>query len=102
MRSSQVADFADGAEPHAETLRNAIRRNFADLGISLDLLALFDDKTAATRDRKTPTVVYFGLTRYPCASPARSGLLKEAAMGQQSAVKSLHGAQAHSSLGGLR
>ena len=102
MSSYHFAVFADGAESHAETLRNAIRRNFADRGISLDLLALYDDKTAATRDRKTPTVVYFGLTRYPCASPALSGLLKEAAMGQQSAVKSLHGAQAHFSLGGLR
>ena len=103
MSSSQIVDFADGAESHAETLRNALRRNFADLGISLDLLALYDDKTAATRDRKTPTVgVYFGPTRYPCASPALSGLLKEAALGQQSAVKSVLGAQAHSSLGGLR
>lgn len=103
MSSYQFAVFADGAESHAETLRNAIRRNSADLGISLDLLALFDDKTAATRDRKAPTVgVYFGLTRYPGASPALSGLLKEATMGQQSAVKSLQGAQAHSWLGGLR
>jgi len=102
MSSSQIADFADGAESHAETLGNAIRRNFADIGISLDILALFDDQTAAMRDRKTPAVVYFGITRYPFASPALSALLKEAAMGQQSAVKSLHGAQAHSSLGGLR
>lgn len=71
--------------------------------ISLDLLAFFDDKTAATRDRKAPAVgVYFGLNRYPGASPALSGLLKEATMGQQSAVKSLQGAQAHSWLGGLR
>jgi hypothetical protein len=71
--------------------------------ISLDLLTLFDDKTAATRDRKAPAVgVYFGLNRYPGASPALSGLLKEATMGQQSAVKSLQGAQAHSWLGGLR
>ena len=102
MRSYQIADFAHEAESHAETLRNAIRRDFADLGISLDLLALFDDKTAATPDRKALTVgVYFGLTRYPRASPALSGLLKEAAMGQQSAVKSLQSAQ-HSWLGGLR
>jgi len=94
MSSCQIADFADRAESHAETLPNAIRRNFA---------GLFDDKTAATRDRKAPAVgVYFGLTRYPCASPALSALLEEAAMGQQSAVKSLHGAQPHSWLGGLR
>ena len=103
MSSCQIADLADGAESHAEALRNGIRRTFADLGISLDLLALFDDKTAATRDRKAPTVgVYFGLIHYACASPELSGLLKEAAMGQQSAGKSLHGAQAHSWLGGLR
>lgn len=71
--------------------------------ISLDLLAFFDDKTAATHDRKAPAVgVYFGLNRYPGASSALSGLLKEATMGQQSAVKSLQGAQAHSWLGGLR
>ena len=103
MSSYQFAVFADGAESHAETLRNAIRRNFAGLGISRDLLALFDDKAAATRDRKAPTVgVDFGLTRYPGASPALSGLLKEATMGQQSAVKSLQSARAHSWLGGLR
>jgi hypothetical protein len=73
------------------------------VGISLDLLAIFDDKTATTRDRRAPTVgVYFGFTRYPGASPALSGLLKEAAMGQQSAVKSLQSAQAHSWFGGLR
>ena len=99
MNSCQTAEFAEGAESHSETLRNARGRNFTDLGISLDLIALVDDKTAATRDRKAPTVgVYFGLTRYSCASPA----LKDAAMGQQSAVKGMHGAQAHSSLGGLR
>ncbi|MGA2436551.1 MAG: hypothetical protein ABSG25_14850 [Bryobacteraceae bacterium] len=103
MRSYQIADFAHEAESHAETLRNAIRRNFADLGISLDLLALFDDKTAVPRDRKAPTVgVYFGLTRYPSALPALSGLLKEATLGHQSAVKSLQSAQVHSWLGGLR
>jgi hypothetical protein len=38
MNSYQIAAFADGAESHAETLRNTIRRNFAGLGISLDLL----------------------------------------------------------------
>jgi hypothetical protein len=103
MSSYQIEDFSDGAESHAETLRNAIWRNFADLGISLDLLAVFDDKTATARDRRAPTVgVYFGFTRYPGASSALSGLLKEAAMGQQSAVKSLQSAQAHSWFGGLR
>ena len=103
MSSCQITHFADGAESIAETLRNAIRRNVAGLGISLDLLALFDDKTAATRDRKAPTVgVYFGRTRCPCASTALSGFVKEAAMGQQPAVRSLHGAQAHSWWGGLR
>ena len=103
MNSYQIAVFADGAESHAETLRNAIRRNLADRGISLDLLALFNDKTVASRDRKAPTVgVYSGLTRYRGASPALSGLLKEATMGQQPAVKSLQGAPAHSWLGGLR
>ena len=101
MSSYQIAAFADRAESHAEALRNGIRRTFADLGISLDLLALFDDKTAATRDHTT-VGVYFGLNRYPSASPALSGLLKEATMGQQPAVKSLQGAQAHSWLGGLR
>ena len=82
MSSYQIAVFSDGAEPHAETLRNTIRRNFNELGIPLALLAFLDDKTVAARDRKAPIVgVYFGLTRNPSpASPGLSDLLKEARM----------------------
>ena len=82
MSSYQIAVFSDGAEPHAETLRNTIRRNFNELGIPLALLAFLDDKMVAARDRKAPIVgVYFGLTRNPSpASPGLSDLLKEARM----------------------
>jgi hypothetical protein len=82
MSSYQIAFFANRAESHAETLRNTIRRNFKEIGIPLDLLALLDDKTVAARDRKAPIVgVYFGLTRDPGpASPGLSDLLKEATL----------------------
>lgn len=82
MSSYQIAVFSDGAESHAETLRNTIRRNFNELGIPLALLAFLDDKTVAACDRKAPIVgVYFGLTHNPSpASPGLSELLKEGRM----------------------
>lgn len=125
MSSCEIALFPDGAESHAETLRNAIRRDFDDLGIPLGLLAFFDDKTVARRDPKAPTVgVCFGVIRYQeiegeiSRHPKRQsdiiflydergirdkwtdhiGLLDR----QQVAIKSLQGARAQSWLGGLR
>jgi hypothetical protein len=82
MSSYQIAVFPDGAEPHAETLRNTVHRNFEALGIPLHLLRFLDDKTVAARDRKAPVVgVYFGLTRDPRpAPPGLSDLLKDGTM----------------------
>ena len=65
MSSYEIAFFADGAESHAETLRNIIRRDFDYLGIPHGRLGFFDDKTVARRDLKAPTVgVCFGVIGY--------------------------------------
>lgn len=89
MNSYQIAAFADGAESHAETLRNTIRRNFAGLGISLDLLTK-SGKYFIT----VPTVGVPDAVRYR--------EIEDEIGRQQSAVKSLQVAQAQFWLGGLR
>jgi hypothetical protein len=125
MSSYEIAFFADGAESHAQTLRNTIRRDFDDLGIPLGLLAFFDDKTVARRDPKAPAVgVFFGvigyqeiegdIIRHPKrqsgiiflydASDIRDKWMNRIAWldRQQVAVKSLRVTQAQSWSGGLR
>ena len=125
MSSDEIALFADGAESHAETLRNTIRRDFEDLGVPLGLLAFFDDKMVARRDPIAPTVgVYSGVIRYQeiegeisrhpkrqsdiiflyDASGIRDKWMNHIAWldRQQVAVKSLRVAQAQSWSGGLR
>ena len=125
MSSYEIALFADGAESHAETLRNTIRRGFDDLGIPLGLLAFFDDKTVARRDPKAPAVgVFFGvigdqeiegdIIRHPkrqsgiifpyAASGIRGKWMNRIAWldRQQVAVKSLRVAPAQTWSGGLR
>ncbi len=125
MSSYEIAFFADGAESHAEKLRNTIRRALQDLGIPLGLLAFFDDKTVAGRDPKAPAVgVCFGvigdqeidgnIIRHPKresgiiflydASGIRDKWMNRIAWPdrQQVAVKSLRVAQAQSCSGGLR
>jgi hypothetical protein len=125
MSSYEIALFADGAESHAETLRNTIRRGFEDLGIPLGLFAFCDDKTVARRDPKAPTVgVFWGVIGYQeiegdvirhpkrqsemiflyDASGIRGKWMNRIAWldRQQVAIKSLRVAQAQSSSGGLR
>ena len=125
MSSYEIALFADGAESHAETLRNIIRRDFDYLGIPHGRLGFFDDKTVARRDLKAATVgVYLGFIRYQeiegeisrHPKRQRDTILPYDERGthdkwmnhiawldrRQVAVKSLQVAQAQSWLGGLR
>src|SRR5579864_2062756 len=82
MSLYQIAVFANGSAPHADTLRATIEQSFSDLGIPSRMLSFLDEASVAARDYKSPVVsVYFALTPHPApAMPALSNLIKDAAL----------------------
>ena len=82
MSVYQIAFFADGAVPYADTLRATILRNFSNLGIASGMLSFLDATSVSMRDLKSPIVsVYFGLVPHPPpAAPELSSLIRDATM----------------------